>query len=83
MRWFIEKGQCVCLLSSIWKVGPALASTWEDLCCSLAVDLLNGFEPLCSGKCRYPRFMINVSLALAEGSMGGVCRTSQPSQGWS
>lgn len=49
-------------------VGPALTSTWKDLCCSPAVDLLNeSFERLCSGKCRVSRYMIEVSLALADG----------------
>lgn len=48
----------VCFLRS-GVVGPALASTWEDLCCSPAVDLPIGFlESICSGKCKISQFMI-------------------------
>ena len=53
MARLLKRGSVFACFLRSGVVGPALASTWEDLCCSPAVDLPIGFiESICSGKRR-------------------------------
>ncbi|CAP94709.1 hypothetical protein PCH_Pc18g04850 [Penicillium rubens Wisconsin 54-1255] len=60
-----ERGSVFACFLRYGVVGPALGSTWEDLCGSPAVDLLIDLS----------------LYVLANGSMERGCRTSQPPKG--